>query len=116
MQRILIVEDEQRLAAFVEKGLQRGGFQTEVVTNGQDALVRSQDADLMLLDLGLPHVSGWEVLKALKSQVQGCPVIVMTAQTDVEQAARKAGAADYVAKPFRFQDLLAAVKAQLPEA
>lgn len=100
----------------MEKGLRNGGFQTEVVADGQDALVRSQDADLILLDLGLPRVSGWEVLEALKSNGQNCPVIVMTAQTDVEQAARQAGAAHYVAKPFRFKDLLAAVRTLLPEA
>ena len=118
MSRILIVEDEQRLAAFVEKGLRQNGFTTQIAADGQQALeaVRSQTFNLMILDLGLPKIDGWDVLKALQSLGNSPPVIVVTAQTDVREAALQAGASDHLAKPFRFQDLLTAVKAQLARA
>jgi two-component system, OmpR family, copper resistance phosphate regulon response regulator CusR len=115
MGSILIVEDEQRLAAFVEKGLRQSGFQTQVTADGQQALqeMKSQAFDLVLLDLGLPKVDGWEVLEELKRLGNPHPVIVMTAQTDAQMAVLQAGANDYLPKPFRFKDLLSAVKAQL---
>lgn len=112
---ILIVEDEQRLAAFVEKGLRQSGFKTQVVGDGQQALqeIKLQAFDLMILDLGLPKVDGWGVLEELKRSGHRHPVIVMTAETDVQSAVLQAGANDCLPKPFRFKDLLAAIKKQL---
>ncbi|NJK40244.1 MAG: response regulator transcription factor [Acaryochloridaceae cyanobacterium SU_2_1] len=112
---ILIVEDEARLAAFVEKGLRQNGFNTRVIGDGEQALkeARSQPFDLMILDLGLPKVNGWGVLQELKRLGNVQPVIVMTAETDARKVALEAGAQDYIPKPFRFQDLLTAIKAQL---
>ncbi|MGF1601776.1 MAG: response regulator transcription factor [Thermosynechococcaceae cyanobacterium] len=115
---ILIVEDERRLAAFVEKGLRQSGFRTQVIADGQQALreIKSRSFDLMILDLGLPNVDGWSVLKELKRLGNPPPVIVMTAETDARKTALEAGANDYLAKPFRFQDLLASVKIQVVQA
>ena len=118
MNKILIVEDEARLAAFVEKGLRKSGFQTTVAEDGEQAInkVESSDFDLVLLDLGLPIKDGWTVLRELRSKGKLYPVIVVTAHSDDRNkgAAMKAGANDYMTKPFRFKDLLQRVVAQLP--
>ncbi len=112
---ILIVEDEQRLAAFIQKGLSQNGFSTQVATDGQLALeaIQSQTFDLVLLDLGLPVVDGWNVLSELRRLGTSIPVIVMTAQTDAQTSVLQAGADAYLSKPFRFQDLLSAIQQQL---
>lgn len=115
MYRILIVEDEPRLASFIEKGLRQNGFSTQTVGDGAQALewVRSHPFDLMILDLGLPNVDGWDVLEAMPRLGLAQPVIVVTAGTDTRDAVLQAGASDYLAKPFRFQALLDAVETQL---
>lgn len=112
---VLIVEDEQRVVAFVDKGLRRNGFKTRVAVDGEEALqaLRSQTFDLIILDLGLPKVSGWVVLKELQRLSNQGPVIVVTAETDVRAAVLQAGASNYLAKPFRFQDLLATIQTVL---
>jgi DNA-binding response OmpR family regulator len=109
MCNILIAEDESRLAAFLEKGFRKHGLSSQVVSNGEQALQVTQLAnyDVIVLDLGLPIKDGWQVLKELRSR--GNPaqtVIVVTAQVDVEELVLKAGANDFIAKPFRFADLL----------
>lgn len=115
MYQILIVEDEHRLAAFVEKGLRKNGFMTQVAPDGQQALeeVQSQSFDLMILDLGLPKVDGWSLLKQLRELGNTLPVVVMTATTDVRDQVLQAGANAYLAKPFRFQELLDSVNRHL---
>ncbi|MEM9906460.1 MAG: response regulator [Cyanobacteria bacterium P01_D01_bin.44] len=117
MRQILIVEDERNLAAFVAKGFRKYGFTTTVVTDGEQALQATQENfyDVVLLDLGLPIKDGWEVLKELRARGDQHPVIVVTALSDLRQEALAAGANDYVPKPFRFMDLLAAVRRQLEE-
>ncbi|NJK49270.1 response regulator [Candidatus Gracilibacteria bacterium] len=113
MGRILIAEDEDRLAAFIEKGLQKYGFSTAIATNGEQAIlmVENDEFDLLLLDLGLPLKDGWAVLSELRRQGKKFPIIIVTARDDVKenQARRQYGANDYVSKPFRFQDLLARI-------
>lgn len=117
MKRILIAEDEQRLAVFIEKGLKKYGFATAVAPDGNQAVVMAQsgDFDLMLLDLGLPGIDGWTVLKLLRSQENKRPIIIVTARADEKdrQTALAYGANDYVIKPFRFVDLLARVQVHL---
>jgi two-component system, OmpR family, copper resistance phosphate regulon response regulator CusR len=120
MIRILIAEDEARLAAFLEKGLRKYGFITTVAEDGQQAILMTQTEDfqLILLDLGLPIKDGWSVLRELRSRGETPPIIVVTAQTDVgnRAAALNAGADDFVAKPFRFNDLLDKVRSHLPSS
>jgi two-component system copper resistance phosphate regulon response regulator CusR len=114
---ILIAEDEDRLAAFVEKGLKKNGFETIVAADGIQALqaIEQQPVDLMLLDLGLPIKDGWAVLRETRQQYPDLPIIVVTAMTDDRDRQRvlQLGANDYLSKPFKFSDLLAKVKLYL---
>jgi DNA-binding response OmpR family regulator len=115
--RILIVEDEHRIASFVSKGLRADGHQTTSVADGRDGLdhALSGDFDLVVLDIGLPGMDGFEVLDQLRSQGSSVPVIVLTARDSVGDTvfALEGGADDYVPKPFRFAELLARVRLRL---
>ena len=117
MNRILIAEDEPRLASFLQKGLRSNGFVTTVAEDGAKAslLARDDEFDLLVLDLGLPGKHGSEVLRELRSSGQRMPVIILTARDDVSDkvAGLERGADDYVTKPFRFEELLARVRARL---
>jgi two-component system, OmpR family, copper resistance phosphate regulon response regulator CusR len=116
MNRILIAEDEARLAAFIEKGLQKSGFSTAVAEDGEKALMMAATGDykILLLDVGLPVKDGWAVLKEIRQQDKAFPVIIVTALNDASQSiAFQLGANDYVKKPFRFNELLAKVKSLL---
>lgn len=110
MNRILIVEDESRLAAFVEKGPRRSGFDTTIAEDGQIALnlLAAENFDLVLLDLGLPIIDGWTVLKQMRQQGQIIPTIVITAMGDNGNFDRaiSMGANAFVLKPFKFRELL----------
>ena len=120
MSGILIAEDEQRIALFVDKGLRAAGFTTTVVADGASALAaaRTGDYDLLLLDVGLPVVDGFEVLDTLRAEGIALPVIMLTARTTVEDtvAGLEGGANDYIPKPFRFDELLARVRLRLRDA
>jgi DNA-binding response OmpR family regulator len=117
MNRILIAEDEVRIAAFLEKGLRASGFTTTHVKNGQEAIsmARSEDFDLLILDIGLPIKNGFQVLEEVRGRGEKLRIIVLTAFDDVEDtiAALNGGANDYVTKPFDFEELLARVRVQL---
>jgi DNA-binding response OmpR family regulator len=115
--RILIAEDEPRLASFLEKGLRSNGFVTTLAEDGARAtvLARDDDFDLLVLDLGLPGKDGTDVLRDLRASGQRMPVIILTARDDVSDkvGGLEGGADDYVTKPFRFEELLARVRARL---
>ena len=117
MNRILIAEDEPRLASFLEKGLRSNGFVTTVADDGMKAslLARDDEFDLLVLDLGLPGKDGTAVLRDLRASGQRMPVIILTARDDVSDkvGGLEGGADDYVTKPFRFEELLARVRARL---
>ncbi len=119
MSRILIAEDEPRIASFLEKGLRANGFTTTVTEDGRDALdlADSEDFDLLILDVGLPGRDGFSVLRELRARGRRLPVIILTARDSVEDtvAGLEGGADDYVPKPFRFEELLARVRARLRE-
>ncbi|MGY1827847.1 MULTISPECIES: response regulator transcription factor [unclassified Blastococcus] len=120
MSRVLIAEDEPRIAAFVEKGLKANGFVTAVVGDGLSALdrARSGEFDLVVLDIGLPVLDGFSVLRALRAERCTVPVVVLTARDSVQDtvAGLEGGADDYMAKPFRFEELLARVRLRLAGA
>lgn len=117
MTHILIAEDEPRIAAFLEKGLQSNGFTTTTVQNGWDATVMALESnfDLMILDLGLPGKDGMLVLEELRGQGVQIPVIILSARDDTKDKVTglECGADDYMTKPFRFEELLARVRVRL---
>jgi DNA-binding response OmpR family regulator len=115
--RVLIVEDEPRLASFLEKGLQGNGFTTYVAADGTSAVTVASDEsfDLMILDLLLPDIDGLEVLRQVRERGGQLPVIILTARDDITDKVNglDLGADDYLTKPFRFEELLARVRARL---
>jgi DNA-binding response OmpR family regulator len=117
MTRILIVEDEERIVSFLEKGLRSSGYSTLAVSSGADALAiaRDGDFDLVLLDLGLPGIDGREVLQRMRARGETMPVVVLTARDGVDDTvgALERGADDYITKPFRFEELLARIRVRL---
>jgi DNA-binding response OmpR family regulator len=117
MNRILIVEDEPRLASFLEKGLRANGFTTTTVHDGfqATALARDDDFDLMVLDLRLPGKDGLSVLRDVRASGNRLPVLILSArdETEIKVEGLERGADDYVTKPFRFEELLARVRVRL---
>jgi DNA-binding response OmpR family regulator len=115
--RILIVEDEERIASFVAKGLAADGHRTTAVADGRVGLdhALSGEFDLMVLDIGLPGLGGFDVLHQLRSQGSKLPVVVLTARDSVTDtvSALEGGADDYMPKPFRFAELLARIRLRL---
>ncbi|CAL9434525.1 response regulator transcription factor [Streptomyces griseomycini] len=120
MNRILIVEDEERIASFVEKGLRANGFTTTVVPDGEAGYEYALTGgfDLVVLDIGLPGRDGFTVLRELRESRVTTPVIVLTARDSVRDtvAGLEGGADDWMTKPFRFEELLARVRLRLRTA
>lgn len=113
--RILLVEDEPRIAADIAATLQAAGYVVETVGDGEEAWFRgdTEDYDLIVLDLGLPKMDGLAVLKRWRSAGRAVPVLVLTARGSWAERVEgiDAGADDYLPKPFRMEELLARVRA-----
>lgn len=113
---ILVVEDDPRIVSFIQKGLAAEGYATSTALDGTTAVeLLSRDAadfDLVLLDLGLPGLSGEEVLAMVRNRAPRLPVIILTARAEVQEKVRglNLGATDYVTKPFSFEELLARIR------
>lgn len=117
MSRILIAEDEPRLAAFLDKGLRANGFTTTIVADGVAAslLACDDEYDLLVLDLSLGGLHGLEVLRQVRARGERLPIVILTASDEVRDkvAGFEGGADDYVTKPFSFEELLVRIRARL---
>ena len=117
MSTVLIVEDEARIASFLTKGLRAAGFTPRVVAQGAEAVETALlgGIDLILLDVGLPDIDGFEVLERLRGQGVRTPIIMLTARSSVSDrvAGLENGADDYMPKPFSFEELVARIRLRL---
>ncbi len=115
--RILVVEDEKKVASFIKKGLQQEGYAADTVHEGTDAVHNATafDYDLVILDLMLPKKPGLDVLREIRTKKPKLPVLVLTAKGSIEDkvAGLDAGADDYLIKPFAFAELSARIRALL---
>lgn len=120
--RVLIVEDDERIASFLAKGLRAEGYAAAIAGDGDQALAEAaalgDDLDLVLLDLGLPGPDGLDLLRAWRARHLAAPVIILSARDRVDAKVKglDAGAADYLTKPFSFEELLARIRAALRTA
>ena len=113
--RILVVEDDPSILRGLEMNLQLEGFETIAVTDGRSALEHIDDVDLVVLDIMLPHLNGYQVCQRMRANGSDVPVILLSAKSSELDIVRglDLGADDYVTKPFRVAELLARVKAHL---
>lgn len=120
MTSILVVEDEPGISSFVAKGLTSAGYNVTVVDKGADAISGALGGEysLIVLDIGLPDMDGFEVLEQIRGQGATLPIIVLTARSSVEDTVSglEQGADDYMSKPFRFEELLARIRLRLKNA
>ncbi|MFB6456031.1 response regulator transcription factor [Chitinophaga sp. Hz27] len=120
MQKILVVEDEVKVANAVKKGLEENGFDVDVAYDGRmgKSLVNSSNYDLVILDLNLPHSNGYELCEVIRQKNIRIPIIMLTALggMDDKMQAFELGADDYLVKPFDFRELLARIRVFLKRA
>lgn len=114
---ILIIEDEQKTATYLKKGLKENGFVVEHANNGEDGLFYASQVtfDLIILDVMLPKQNGWSVLTTLRKNGINCPILMLTARSQIEDRVKglELGADDYLVKPFAFSELLARIHSLL---
>ena len=110
--RLLVIEDEAKTAKFLRKGLGEAGFVVDVACDGQDGLelAKNVEFDLIILDIMLPGLDGWQVLTGLRQAGKNTQVLLLTARDAVHERVRgfELGADDYLVKPFAFSELLGA--------
>jgi heavy metal response regulator len=115
--RLLVVEDEKKVAGFIKKGLEEEGYAVDLVSDGHEGLWMALDGayDVILLDINLPGMDGLEVLRELRKKELRTPVLLLTVRATIEDKVLglDTGADDYLTKPFAFQELLARVRALL---
>jgi len=116
---ILVIEDEPKTGDYLQRGLGESGFAVRLARNGRDGLfiAREEEIELVVLDVMLPRMDGWQVLEALRADpaTEGIPVLFLTARDEVEDRVRglELGADDYLVKPFAFVELLARIRTLL---
>jgi heavy metal response regulator len=115
--RILVVEDEKKVASFIKKGLEEEGYAVDVASDGAEGLAQALECvhDLIILDIRLPTMDGLRVLQALRQEKVATPVLLLTVRATIEDKVLglDTGADDYLTKPFAFQELVARVRALL---
>jgi len=115
--RLLVVEDEKKVARFIKKGLEEEGYAVELAFDGEEGLARALDRvhDLIILDIALPKMDGLQALKKLRDGKVPTPVLLLTVRATIEDKVLglDSGADDYLTKPFAFQELLARIRALL---
>lgn len=115
--RILLVEDERNVAAFIKKGLEEEFYSVDIAEDGSEGLLMAQsnDYDLIILDIMLPGINGIEICKKIREKDRRVPILMLTAVDSVESKVLglESGADDYITKPFAFSELLARIKALL---
>jgi DNA-binding response OmpR family regulator len=113
--RVLIIEDDKKIASFVERGLREDGYAVDVAHDGQEGLTNAHvyDYDALIVDIMLPSKNGYEIVRDLRSKGKDVPVLLLTARDSKEDIVRglDAGADDYLTKPFSFDELLARLRA-----
>ena len=113
--KILVVEDDSKVAGFIDHGLREEGYVVDVASDGEQAtmLAHASDYDIILLDLLLPKKNGFQVANELRREGRNTPILMITSRDALEDVVRglDAGADDYLAKPFKFDELLARIRA-----
>ena len=113
--KILVVEDDRKVAGFVEQGLKEEGYVVDLARDGEEAtmLAHVNDYDVMLLDVMLPKKNGFQIATELRREGRNTPILMLTSRDAAEDVVRglDAGADDYLSKPFRFDELLARLRA-----
>jgi heavy metal response regulator len=115
--RLLVIEDEKKVASFIKKGLEEEHYAVDLAHDGEEGLylTETNDYDLVILDLMIPKIHGWEVLKRIRAKRNKVPILVLTARDSVEDKVKglDSGCDDYLTKPFAFAELLARIRALL---
>jgi heavy metal response regulator len=118
--RILVIEDENKIASFIKRGLKEEGYSVDIARDGEEGhfLAATQEYDLIILDLMLPKIDGLSLCRKLREEKSSVPVLILTARDSVKDKVigLNSGANDYLTKPFAFEELLARCRALLRKA